>query len=120
MPKSIQSMQRICGIHPSLFVGESKTVVQIARELGKQFARSWDGSCPILDRQIILPVNQQPIFRTQMLGKIPRPLDFSASLRGVAQMTPSIGQSGVRERIAGVSDDSFRQQIAGLSVVERP
>src|ERR1019366_3616362 len=59
MPKTFERVQRIFGIHPSLFVGEGKTVVQIVRELGKQLPIGINCSRPILDRGIVLTVNQQ-------------------------------------------------------------
>jgi hypothetical protein len=84
MPKSFQRAQRIGGIHPPLLVGESKTVVQIVRELGKQLPIGFDGSCPILERGVVLTINQQTIFRPQTPGKSACKLDFSTGFRRVA------------------------------------
>ncbi len=120
MPKNFQSMQCIFGIYPPLFVGESKTVVQIVREPGKQLSIRVDGSGPILDRGIVLTINQQTILRSQVSVERAGAPDFCASLQRVAQMTPCIGRSGVRERVVWVGGDGFRQQIARVSVLERP
>src|ERR1700728_2005901 len=102
LPKTVQRVQRIGGVHPSLLIGESEAVVQIVREQSKQLPIRCDGMGPILNRGIILTIDQQTIFRAQMLGERTCQLDLSASLRRVAQMIPCISQSGVREWIAEI------------------
>ena len=119
MPEGFQSIQSICGIYPSLFIGEAKTVVQTVRELDKKLTIRIDGSLPILDRGVVLTVDQQTVLWPQLPGTA-RPFRLIPGLKAVAEVIPRVGQGGVCQGKLGLDRCSLDEGIAGFYKIKRP